>query len=423
MTMRKTKVLNKLLTKDKILTLPIEDIIMSGWDVRQVKESVEELEALSESIKKDGLINPITVTPEGNGKYKIIAGRRRFKACKNAGIRQIPCFVKFETNFTETDLRRITLIENLHRKGLNVMEKAYGIVAIYEAAGYAYHEAIAGVKSIDNWFTNSQRDRSKKPEWTDLMTEQYSIISGERGSQANELRYDKQFIDICRSIGRAPKYQYQLMQLCRLKKKVQKAVTRLELRHDQAILLTRPELVGGKVQKADGTIKEYSSRPNLSIQLANQIKDMKGDDAISQARVWIQSVCDDIDKGYYKPENIKEDDTDDDDDDDTGLFATETVKSPHSHFLALEKDMKKILYNLTGRNITRGEYNYTEDMVTNDKAHNHRLKIIKSLDSDSRPIRNLTMNMRYITLAMQDLYQILEEEQIAIKQKKEMLKE
>jgi hypothetical protein len=68
------------------------------------------------------------------------------------------------------------------------------------------NQAIQGVKSIDNWFSNNP-----KKQWSDLSTEVSSVHKS--GFQANPLRYDKKFIEICKSIPFSPKYQYQLLQL------------------------------------------------------------------------------------------------------------------------------------------------------------------------------------------------------------------
>ena len=83
----------------------------------------EALEELAESIKEYGLIQPIIVT-EKEGYYSIIAGERRWRACKLAALEEIPAIVR------EDDERRnneIALIENIQREDLNPFEKALGI--------------------------------------------------------------------------------------------------------------------------------------------------------------------------------------------------------------------------------------------------------------------------------------------------------
>jgi ParB family transcriptional regulator, chromosome partitioning protein len=96
---------------------------------------------LVQSIKTDGIINPITVSiKNGTDKYEITAGRRRFKACKMLGFKEIPVRIKkLETNTAEenkSEKHRIALMENLHRKDLSDIEKAEGILSVYTNAGY-----------------------------------------------------------------------------------------------------------------------------------------------------------------------------------------------------------------------------------------------------------------------------------------------
>lgn len=88
----------------------------------------EALEELAESIKEYGLIQPIVVTQK-EGYYSIIAGERRWRACKLAGIEEIPAIIR------EDDARKnqeIALIENIQREDLNPVEKAVGIKNLME---------------------------------------------------------------------------------------------------------------------------------------------------------------------------------------------------------------------------------------------------------------------------------------------------
>lgn len=79
------------------------------------------LEELSVSIKEHGVIMPIVVNKEKDGKYMIIAGERRFRAAKLAGLESIPAVVK---DYSEREVEEISLIENLQREDLNPIEAA-----------------------------------------------------------------------------------------------------------------------------------------------------------------------------------------------------------------------------------------------------------------------------------------------------------
>ncbi len=79
------------------------------------------LEELADSIKLHGVLQPIVVTPKGNSKYVIVAGERRYRAATIAGLDKIPALVRTLSNQHRLE---VSLIENLQRTDLNVMEKA-----------------------------------------------------------------------------------------------------------------------------------------------------------------------------------------------------------------------------------------------------------------------------------------------------------
>lgn len=96
----------------------------------------EALEELAESIKEYGLIQPIIVT-EKDGYYSIIAGERRWRACKLAGLDEIPVIVREDD---EKKNNEIALIENIQREDLNPFEKALGIKNLMNTYGLTQEE-------------------------------------------------------------------------------------------------------------------------------------------------------------------------------------------------------------------------------------------------------------------------------------------
>lgn len=96
----------------------------------------EALEELAESIKEYGLIQPIIVT-EKEGYYSIIAGERRWRACKLAGLEEIPVIVREDD---EKKNNEIALIENIQREDLNPFEKALGIKNLMNTYGLTQEE-------------------------------------------------------------------------------------------------------------------------------------------------------------------------------------------------------------------------------------------------------------------------------------------
>lgn len=92
----------------------------------------EALNELAESIAKHGLIQPIVVRPTANGTYKIIAGERRWRACRIAGLDAVPVIIK---EVDDRALMELALIENLQREDLNAVEEALGYRSLIETYG------------------------------------------------------------------------------------------------------------------------------------------------------------------------------------------------------------------------------------------------------------------------------------------------
>lgn len=96
----------------------------------------ESLEELATSIKRYGVIQPIIVTKMDNY-YQIVAGERRWRAAKKAGLMEIPCLVR---ESTERKNREIALIENIQREDLNPIDKALGFRQLLEEYGMTQQE-------------------------------------------------------------------------------------------------------------------------------------------------------------------------------------------------------------------------------------------------------------------------------------------
>lgn len=106
--------------RDKVYkTIPIEKIVPNSKQPRTVFDN-EKIEELAESIKHNGLLQPIIVR-KYDGKYQIIAGERRFRACKVAGIKEVPCLI---TKYDDQQVDTLAIIENIQRENLSVIEEA-----------------------------------------------------------------------------------------------------------------------------------------------------------------------------------------------------------------------------------------------------------------------------------------------------------
>lgn len=114
----------------------------------------EELEELSASIQKDGLLQPILVRPLEDGTYQIIAGERRWQASKLAGLRQVPIRVKEASDDKALEL---ALIENIQRSDLNPIEEAYGYRRMMERLNMTQAEVAQAMSKGRSTVANALR--------------------------------------------------------------------------------------------------------------------------------------------------------------------------------------------------------------------------------------------------------------------------
>jgi ParB family chromosome partitioning protein len=106
----------------------------------QPRVEIGSLEELTDSIKEKGVLEPLLVKPSRlSGRWMIIAGERRWRAAREAGLREVPCI---EMDVDDRAVAEIALIENLQRKDLTAWEEADGLRALCERFGYT-HEQVA----------------------------------------------------------------------------------------------------------------------------------------------------------------------------------------------------------------------------------------------------------------------------------------
>lgn len=135
------------------LTLPISKVEPRSEQPREYFDQ-EALEALADSIRQYGLIQPITVRKLDSGYYQIIAGERRWRASRIAGLTEVPVRV------IEADDRRtaeLALVENLQREDLNPIEEAKGYKLLIEEYGLTQEDAARSVGRSRPAVTNAMR--------------------------------------------------------------------------------------------------------------------------------------------------------------------------------------------------------------------------------------------------------------------------
>lgn len=131
-------------------------------DIRKIEPNREQprkqfdedaIEELSESIKQFGVIQPLIVKKKG-GYYEIIAGERRWRASKKAGLKKVPVIIK---EYDDKEILKISLIENLQREDLNPIEEAQAYQKLQEDYGLKQDEIAASVSKSRTAITNTMR--------------------------------------------------------------------------------------------------------------------------------------------------------------------------------------------------------------------------------------------------------------------------
>jgi len=173
---------------EAVMTVRISDIEPDKTQPRKVFEP-EALSTLADSISRHGILQPIVVRrPEGEdaedgegtvarilrGKYKIVAGERRWRAAKMAGLTEVPVIVK---TFTDKEAAAIMLVENLQREDLNPVEQAMGLSRLMQEFELTQEEAAQAVGISRPALSNSLRLLALPKETLSLL-EDGSISAG-----------------------------------------------------------------------------------------------------------------------------------------------------------------------------------------------------------------------------------------------------
>jgi len=122
-------------------TLLISELQPGKYQPRSIMQE-EALHALSQSILKQGVMQPIIVRPVGNNQYEIIAGERRWRAAKLANLNEVPVIIK---NIPDESALAMALIENIQREDLNPLEEAIGIKRLIDEFNMTHEEAADAV--------------------------------------------------------------------------------------------------------------------------------------------------------------------------------------------------------------------------------------------------------------------------------------
>lgn len=202
----------------KVEALPLRDI---EPDPNQPRKTFEEdsLAELAASVAEHGLLQPIVVRPRIEGGYTIVAGERRWRACRMAGLTDVPVIVK---DVTDEQAMELALVENLQREDLDPVEEACGIRELMERCGLTQEQAAQRLGKSRSALANSLRLLNLPPKALELLKSGFlsaghaKVVLGlptpELQEQAAQLIADhqlnvRQAEALCKKLARAPKQE------------------------------------------------------------------------------------------------------------------------------------------------------------------------------------------------------------------------
>lgn len=156
-----------------VLEIEIEKIKANPNQPRKVFNQ-EALEELASSIKVHGIVQPILLNKQPDGSYFIIAGERRYRAAKLCGLKTVPAVIK---NYTEKQIKEISIIENLQREDLNPVEEAKAIKELMEEYGLTQEVVAERIGKSRSNIANTLRLLNLTPEVLKML-EDGKISSG-----------------------------------------------------------------------------------------------------------------------------------------------------------------------------------------------------------------------------------------------------
>ena len=145
--------------RDRIIYIDINDIRPNSAQPRTVFDE-EKLRELAESIRTNGVIQPLIVREKEKG-YELVAGERRWRASRIAGLRTIPCIVR---DFDDRQNAIVAIIENMQREDLNPIEEAMGLKSMTEKYGFTQEQVSASLGRSRTYIANSIRLLKLPPE-------------------------------------------------------------------------------------------------------------------------------------------------------------------------------------------------------------------------------------------------------------------
>lgn len=150
---------------ERLKEIDIDEITTAPHQPRQLFDP-DKLAELAASIKEHGVIQPVVVRPLQSGGYELIAGERRWRACKTLGYRKIPAVVK---EYRDMEASAVSLIENVQRENLNPLEEALAYHQLMDNYGLTQEEVSGRVGKSRSFVANMVRLLGLPNEIKDLL--------------------------------------------------------------------------------------------------------------------------------------------------------------------------------------------------------------------------------------------------------------
>lgn len=171
-----------------VSSIPVYKIIPNAYQPRRIFDQ-EKMDELTQSIKEKGVIQPVIVRAKEDG-FELVAGERRWRAAKSAGLESIPAVIR---DFTDQDMMEIALIENLQREDLNAIEEAEAYQKLLVEFGFTQEELAERVGKSRSHVANTLRLLKLSPVTKELLEKRQLSMGHARAllGVSNELRQSR----------------------------------------------------------------------------------------------------------------------------------------------------------------------------------------------------------------------------------------
>lgn len=251
--------------------LPLSEIIPNKEQPRKTFDEGA-LQELADSITQHGVLQPLLVRPLPEGGYQLVAGERRWRASRLAGLKEVPVVVK---DLSDVETMEIAIIENLQREDLNPIEEAEGLQALIDRCGFTQDEVATSVGKSRPAIANSLRLLKLPPEVRDMTRE--GVISAGHARALLAFDNEAMIYEAAKQIVQQKLTVRDVERLAKMKEKsapVVKHAKRRDVFYDE-VELSLSEALGRKVRvlngRGKGTLEiEFYSMEDLK-DIANRL--------------------------------------------------------------------------------------------------------------------------------------------------------